>query len=162
MIRQPMSDLGLHLGDEDRLLHYLLETTGGLPQIVQFYGAGLVNLAAARRTTEILPELIREFEEDFETAQFMLSPVYEICEPLAQSIVRAMLADNAPGYAMADVQRIAERLGQPANPGRIANLCNDLVIQNFLTWESHGAYRLANKALRRFARRIGLLDMEEK
>jgi hypothetical protein len=106
--------------------------------------------------------LVQEFEHDFETAQFVLSPVYEICDPVARALVRAMLGDDAPGYALADVQRLAERIGYTLNPGQVANLCSELVIQNVLAWEDEGMYRIANGALRRFAHRIGYLDMMEK
>ena len=160
IIRQPMLDLGFHFADEDVLIDQILRKTGRLPYLLQFYGKRLIEMASREGTTEISLSLLHCLEDDFDTAQYILSPIRQLHDIETQRLAVAILKKNLHRCNAADISRLAGSIGQDQSTRRIMSVCNELVIANVLAYE-HGYLQIANGALCHVAQATGYIDALE-
>jgi len=160
LIRGPLGDLGFRFNGEKGVIEHVLHMSGRLPSLLQYYGASIVGFAMERPTDEITLAFVQELENEFETVQHFLDPIFELPDDETIELATVILQDNRTWYEPDEVTALAAKVLRNRKTGRILEICNNLVVQNVLAWEK-GSYRIASGALRQFARRFGLLSIPE-
>jgi hypothetical protein len=157
LICQPMADLGITVDEDPSVLRRLLDQTGRLPHLIQYYCKHLVDLLSGRRDgTQVTHTLISELESGYEFLENLLSPLFELREERTYDVAVGLLQKGNEHFRLADVEALAARLGHTLSLREARDLCDELVVQNILMWDRL-AYRLSSQALRMSAKRSGLL-----
>lgn len=158
LILKPLKDLGFKIDRPEQLADQILSLTGRLPHSIQNLCKGLALSAIAANSEYITLDHLKKVKGDFLTAQFFIKPLLDLKEePRTCLIGLRLVAGEERSFTIRDVQEIArqEEVELPLNAA--LEICNDLVINNVLAWNS-GAYTLANEGLPFFAQQIGYLD----
>jgi len=152
LLRIPMMVLGLSFDSEDCLEH-CCHMAGRMPDLLQFYGRGLVQAAAASQQTQLSRELIRKVEDDA-AISLVGSHVIEIeRDPTVHFVLSALLNTEKTSLSASEIFAAADRTGLRLTTERIQEMCDRLFIQGVLTFEG-SAVRIANGFLKRQARRL--------
>lgn len=153
LFTEPLQHLGLEISEPKRIVDEILKDTGRFPNLIQFYGGALVELAVAQNTDKITMELLDVIREDYETAQMFASPLFKLDET-SEWIALALLHQPQTTFSEQDVRHVARREGLPLNEKDIGRICRELYINNILLWD-HDSYHVVNRALSRYARKLG-------
>jgi AAA+ ATPase superfamily predicted ATPase len=159
LLLEPLMDLGLALAEEKRSLEYVIEWTGRLPQLIQFYGQRLVESAVKSKVHEITHTQIEDLSHDFETKQYFLSPLDDLNRPFARLLTYCLLNDDNVTFSPAFVTGLLRKHELQIDAEEVRKVCDELVILNILAWEND-TYRLANRAMRYYLSRSGTLDLD--
>jgi hypothetical protein len=159
LFTRPLTDLGFRFSDEKLVVDHVLEMTGRLPSLLQYYGTSIVDLAVRHGADVITMNLVAQLEDRLETVEHFLDPVCDLHDHEAMQLAILILRDKRTRYRPDEMTKLAEQVIGLRDPSGIIQLCNDLLIQNVLAWED-GAYRISNGALRSFAKRFGLLSKQ--
>jgi hypothetical protein len=158
LIRLPLDALGVSIPHDSDLIRHITDQTGRLPHLLQFYCKSLVELTVDHQSHQITAELVEELESQGEFFMAFLGPLEELGSGESFSLAAALLRDGRDRFELAQVRDILIRLGRrDHDPISARRACDALVIHNILVWDQ-GGYRVANHAIRRFAKQAGLLD----
>ncbi len=156
LICQPLADLGITLKEPTQLVDYILQQSGRLPHLLQFYCQHLVELSVERKLDELSLDWLQGLESRGEFSQYFLAPLFELTDPATKRVAKAMLRSSQMRFTTSEAIEVARRFGQDLDADRVRQTCDELVIQNVLAWDG-GSYRVASKALKHFANQAGLL-----
>ncbi|NLF70311.1 MAG: hypothetical protein GX575_14825 [Candidatus Anammoximicrobium sp.] len=153
LIVLPLADLGITLSDAhlNLIVNHIQRMSGNLPHLLQLYCQRLAELAIEHDWSEVKPKHLAELESG-EFRLMVLGPVFELT-PERQALVVRMLRSGKPSFTVNDVAQLAGGIGTRQATG----ICLELYIQNILNWDRE-AFRLANEAIPRFAKEVGLLE----
>jgi hypothetical protein len=156
LIHLPMADLGFEV--EPGVVRRLLDQTGRLPHLIQYYCKHLVDQLSGRRgEARVTLALIGDLETEYEFLENLLGPLFDLRDRRAYDVALGLLQKKGTEhFRLADVEEVAAGLGHPLEPRAAKDLCDELVVQNILMWDKT-AYRLSSQALRMSAERSGLL-----
>jgi len=157
LLLEPLADLGFPVREPDKVAEMVFRLTGGHPHLVQFYGQRLAELAIREKANTVTADHVELLKWDFETAQFFLSPLFELKDPGARSIALELLRLRPERITPASVCAVASGQGSTLGLVDAVNLLNELVIGNLLAWQG-GSYRLANRSLCDYAAGLGFFD----
>jgi hypothetical protein len=145
LLIEPLADMGARFADDRALVDWILQLTGRLPQLIQYFGGKLAKLICGSDSVFITRDHIESIRISEEATDLFMSPVRDVKDPLAELV--ALL--------------VVERGIQKVDPGLVANLargacievdapwalriCDDLLLSNFLAWTKSG-YQVANLA----------------
>jgi hypothetical protein len=150
LLTRPLSDLGIQLRNTPWVLDHILQWTGRLPHLIQFYAQQLVDLSVERKVDELTANHITELEKSGAFSQYFLAPFLEIIEPKTRTLATALLRSPQPKFTTHEVLAAATQAGLSESPDWVRRTCDQLVIQNILAWEG-GLYRPASVAMQRYA-----------
>jgi hypothetical protein len=158
LLLEPLLDFGLRVEEPDRLAEAVFGLTGRLPHLLQYYGRRLLELALQQRSETVSPRDIETLRWDFEAAQYFTSPLADLKDPRSRLVAFSILNANGGQFTVPEVLDLAARAGlRDLHHLEAFQICNDLVINNVLAWDK-GSFRVANEALRYYARQLGFLD----
>ena len=157
LLLAPLAELGLSVLQPDRSAARVLQLTGRLPHLIQFYAAKLVNLAVDEGIDSISLAHIDRLTWDFETAQFFLGALKGPGLKKTGLIAKLILASGRKQFTVPAVKMLAENRNISLDFDETINTLNDLIINNILAWNK-GSFVVANEALSHFAREMGLLE----
>lgn len=151
LIKQPLRDLGLRFSDERESIEIICAQTGRLPNLLQFYGQRLAEIAMDKEVDILTPEHLEEIKWKFETVQLFKSPVMGLKDEAAKKLAIEILKCSPNQLTVNQAQKMLERKGHTVDYSQAQKLCNDLLIDNVLAWEK-GHYRVATQALVEYAK----------
>lgn len=154
---EPLEALGISIENREKTVDFVLRLTGRLPQLIQFYGQNLAEIAAKAQIGTINQEHIDKLNSDFETAQYFTSPLEDLSSPETKLIAYALLQTEHSHVTPAVLQSLTGRNRVEFSIEDLKRICDELVIMNVLTWTAD-SYQLANQALRHYSRQFGYLD----
>jgi hypothetical protein len=93
-----------------------------------------------------------------EFSQYLLGPLLEVKGDLRR-LAMSLLKSPLKRFGTAQVIAHGSSVGLSLDPVSARLLCDQLVIQNIMAWES-GGYRVANEAMRVCATDAELLDVD--
>lgn len=156
LIVLPLADLGIALEDDSGVVRRILDRTGRLPHLIQYYCKHLVDAVASADPPRITHLLLSELERDYDFLEHVLNPLFELRDRRAYDVALGLLDGGQEHFRLADVEVLAARIGHRMSTREVKDLCDDLVVQNVLIWD-RSAYRVSSPVLRAAARRSGLL-----
>lgn len=157
---EPLEDLGLTMEPREEIISRVLRLTGNLPHLVQYYGKRLAEYVLADRSDNVIRlEYVEDLKWDFETASYFTSPLQEIKNPKTQIAAYLLLRGKYTVVSPGSVQETARGEGIHIDFGEARKICDELVIQNVLSWakEEGATYRIANEAMPEYAAKLGFL-----
>jgi hypothetical protein len=155
LLVEPLAALGIHL-DDRQCVTQILQLTGCFPHLIQLYAKRLAEYAIEVGKNRLTWDDLDALKFDWEIATQFMSPLQELRDPVAKLVALCMLRDERNVWSMAEVTRLIPGLGVD----RAIDLCNELVISNILIWHAgSGSYRLANAAMKVYAKELGYLDV---
>lgn len=157
LILEPLTDLGFSVSEPGPLVNHVSQLTGRLPHLLQFYGQKLAELAAQESVESITMRHVESIKWDFETAQYFLSPLQDLTSPEVRLIALSLLQSGIKQFSIPGVRSLAEKQGIILDQACTIDICNELVINNVLSW-NNGSFCIANEAMEHYAREMGLLD----
>jgi hypothetical protein len=156
LLFEPLRDLGFSLEDQSALLRDLYRLTGRLPHLMQFYAKQLIELAIQEDTKVITRNHVGTLKWDHISAGFFLKPLTELAAE-ERLVALYLLKHNRYSLQPAAIMGILRNEGFAFSLDRIIEICDDLVINNILTWDN-GVFNIANDLLPQYARAMGYLD----
>jgi hypothetical protein len=157
LIVKPLTDLGFVFQDQEAFVEKTLRLTGCLPHLVQFYGKQLSEMVTAGGGNEIRMAHLDEFMSDFINVQFLIQPLNDLADPDTRLAGLLLVKEDAKNYPVKKVQDLMARFKVKLSIRRAMEVCNELVINNVLTWQNN-LYRVANEGLGHYARTTEYLD----
>jgi len=158
LVLKPLGDLGFRVTSEDEVLAGILQLTGRLPHLLQFFLGKVANCCIDNKTEVISPEDVDTVTWDFESARFFTAPLREIQQKECARLALLLIEEMESGASIPEICRLAARHGLQLSEWEAFEMCSDLLINNVLAW-SHGAcFRIANGALVSYASRLGLVS----
>jgi len=157
LIQVPLNDLGFTIEEPAQLVGQLLSLTGRLPHLIQHMCKALVEAAIDEKSDTITLRHLGKVKADFLTAEFFVNSIRDLTDPKEQLVALRLVAGSARRFTTEGVQKVAREENLALSFEAAHSLCNNLVINNVLAWDS-GSYTLANEGLPFFAQLIGYLD----
>ena len=157
VILHPLSDLAIGLSPSKTITDHIIQMSGRLPYLLNYYCHSIVEWAVKHQCDKITMDDISLIEEG-EFSLNVIGPLFEL-DPDTQCIAMQILSSAASSFTIPHVQGMAKALGQSTELSHISRVCNELRTQNIVLWKS-GRYWIANEAMRRFAREAGLVGCE--
>ncbi len=157
LILKPLNDLGLKIEQPGQLADQVLSLTGRLPHFIQHLCKGLAESAIDAHSDVITLDHLQKIKGDFLTAQFFIKSIVDLKDPKTRLVGLCLIAGSERSFTIQSVQEVARREGLKLDFNITLEICNDLVINHVLAWDS-GAYTLASEGLPFFAQQIGYLD----
>ena len=153
LIFEPIEDLGFTLEDKDRFIERTIRLTGGMPHLLQLFGEKLISRALEEGKNTIDSEMLETQAFDFETAQYVMSPLLSLADEEVRKIAWEILKRDLPVVDMRTIRTIAAESGISSDYARVTDICNDMVVNNVLFWYK-GCF-LRNEALNTYAKNLG-------
>jgi len=157
LILEPLQDLGFLIESPDHVVDLITRLTGNLPHLIQFYGKKLADLAVDQGMERLGLEHVDLLKWDFEIAGYFISPLQGLSDTESRAVAEVLLRDGRKEFDLPRIQEMAKEHAIQADVARIADICNDLVVNNILAWNA-GSFRIANEALPYYAREMGFWD----
>lgn len=157
LLLRPLLDMNFEITEADELVKQVLSFTGRLPQLIQFIGRRFVDLALQENTNNISVRHLEMLKDDFMSAQYFLTPLSGLDNPLTRLAALLLLADGPRASTISSVKDRMQEVGVALSHQHVADICNELIINNVLSW-SGGEYLVANDGLYFYARKMGFLD----
>jgi len=157
LIRVPLTDLGFKIDQLDQLSEQLISLTGRLPHLIQHMCKALVEAAVEDKSDTITLSHLGRVKGDFLTAEFFINSIRDLSDPKEQLVALCLIAGGARHFTTEDVHKVALKEHLKLSFDAAHSLCNNLVINNVLAWDS-GSYTLANEGLPFFAQQTGYLN----
>ncbi|HMG73141.1 MAG TPA: hypothetical protein VK582_06525 [Pyrinomonadaceae bacterium] len=154
---KPFADMNLSFSKPEQIADQVLRFTGRLPHLLQFFCMTLMRLAIEGQMHTISVDQIEMFKQDFLVAQYFVNPVLTIEDPEVRFIGLLLLARGKRRFSLPDVRQIAGRAGLRMSFERVLDVCNDLVINNVLSW-ADGSYQIASEGLFFYAHQMNYLN----
>lgn len=153
LLVEPLAGLRIRLADPGSA-DEILQFTGCFPHLIQMYARRIAEHASQTgEKTMTGPTLQYIRDHDTDISQYVLSPLEDFRDPYANVVALRLLMDDGDEWSAVEVASMIENL----SVHEAADRCNELVISNVLTWAG-GSFKLANRALRYYARRAGFVD----
>ncbi len=156
LLVEPLTDLGFRI-DAPEILE-VVRLTGRLPHLLQWYGQRLAELAIDDGARAITREHLETLRWDHSMATQFTGTINELATDEAKLVALTLLKSKRESFTPTAVYEIVRPEAEISH-GRIPSICDELVMQNILTWDAHG-YRIASGALAFYAEQLGLLDGE--
>lgn len=153
LIFEPMEDLGFVLEDKENFMERTIRLTGGMPHLLQLFGEKLIAQALDEGKNTIDSEMLETQAFDFETAQYVMSPLAGLADDEVRKIALEILMRELPVINVDTVRSIATEAGIIADYAKTMEMCNDMVVNNILFWYK-GCF-LRNEALNTYAKNLG-------
>jgi hypothetical protein len=154
----PMRALGLSFWPEAELVRSILNRTGRLPHLIQYYAKHLVELTNDHGCDRITSDLIDELESREDFLEMFLAPLEELSGRPAYDLARALLRDGRGRFETADIRGVQGQLGRTmVDAAAVRREADELVVANLLSWD-RGGYRVISPVMRDAAREAGFLD----
>jgi len=157
LILLPCQDQGFEIVNRDEVHGHVCEMTGRLPHLLQYYGAELSKIAAARNARAISMEEVKAFEARHETATYFAGQLRYVHHPKQRLVALLLLREHPRIWMVPEIQSLAAQESLSMTLDETNEVCDELVMHNVLMWEG-GGFRVANQALRWFLDQRGLLD----
>jgi hypothetical protein len=157
LLLEPLADLGYQIDDPDRFVEGILQFTGRLPHLLQFFCRKLVEVSIREQLTVLGHKQIEVVQSDFETSQFFTSFIseQEIRDSETRLVAFLLIREKRGLVSPLDVLAIARASGLAMELSRAQEICANLLINCVLVWEG-GSYRVANDAMAYYARQMGI------
>jgi hypothetical protein len=150
----PFEDLGIKVADPVYLVDEILKDTGRFPHLIQYFGGALVEALEEQRTDCVTNNMLDVIRENFETAQRFAGPILSLENPVSELIALALLHQTQTSFSETEIAHIARAEGLRVDEKEVSRICRELYINNVLLWE-HDRYRIGNRAMSRYARKLG-------
>lgn len=157
LLSRPFADMNLGFSEPDLIADQVLRFTGRLPHQLQLFCMKLMDLAIKGHLDTISVDQIEIVKQDFVVAQYFINPVLTVEDPEARLIGLLLLRRGKRKFSITDVQEIASRVGLQRSFERVLDICNELVINNVLSWAA-GSYQIATEGLFFYAHQMNYLD----
>lgn len=158
LVLKPLGDLGFRVTGEDGVLTTILELTGRLPHLLQFFLGKLANYCIDSKTEVVSQEEVKAVTWDFESAQFFTAPLRDVRQKECARLALLLIDEMKSGASIPEICRLAARHGMHLTEERAFEMCSDLLINNVLAWSQGGCFHIANDAMVTLARRLGLVS----
>jgi hypothetical protein len=157
LITRPVADLGLAI--DPTLIDEVLLFTGRIPHLIQYCGNQLVNEAIKMTDGTITARHFDAVRWNFDAGQFFTDPLrnFDTAEAKYLALICLSKLDVSRSMTITELQELAKSAGLERTFERTKALCDDLVINNVLSW-AENRYKLATGALSYYARDWGYLD----
>jgi len=156
LLKEPLNDLGFSINQRKKVIKTILKLTGRMPHLIQFYGERLSNLAIEERKNQISIQDIETLKWDFETTQQFISPLRGL-DNETLIIAKCLMENDCQNITIPEVQIMGTQQGIQLSFDRTVDICNDLVINNILTWKE-GTYSISNQTILEYAERFGFFN----
>src|SRR5439155_23662254 len=123
---------------------------------LQFFGKRLAALGIEQDRATLTRGHIETLKDDFDTAQFFTQALREVRDAATRRVALLVLRTCRGPVSIPALVGAAAQEGLALSHTAAAEICNDLVIHNVLTWIK-GSYHIASGALVHFARQLGYL-----
>lgn len=152
----PMDALGVRY-ESQASVHRIVDRTGGLPFMLQFYGHGLVDALVDAGLDTVSEEMVRAFEDQLATKNVILGPLLGLNSPRLRALATQMLKSGEAVFSLARVSEIAASIGDSLTPEEAWNTCYDLCVSGILSFVDN-RFGLAVPALREVTRELGYFE----
>ena len=109
LFSEPLESLGLKFLDREKILSHVLHMTGRLPQLIQYYGQSLAEMAVRASSYTLDASSIEKLNNDFETAQYFTSPLEDLSSPEIKLVAYCLLQDQSNQGSIARLQSLLAR-----------------------------------------------------
>jgi hypothetical protein len=157
LILKPLQDLGFDFREPNTITQQVCELTGRLPHLIQFYGRQLCHMLLDESSNTLTPTHVGRVRDSFEATSYFMNAFRELKDPKSRLLACAFLGVPDRLLPLAQIGVEAARVGLIAGSQELWNLCNELVLQNVLSFEQNG-FRLANTALAYYCTNTGFLQ----
>lgn len=145
LVKEPCAAMGLRFSD-DEVVEDVLRLTGCLPQMLQFVGSKLMNAAFTEATDVITRQHVERIWQDYETTQTLMSSFENLSEAVTRLVAALIVSRDVKRVDEGVVIALAASVDIRVEAPRARQICDDLLLANFLSWKRSG-YQMANEAL---------------
>jgi hypothetical protein len=157
----PLDELGIVFRNEDKIVNHILNMTGCIPNLIQWYGNNIAIKVIQENRRFISIEDVQFLENQFETRTYFTDVFEDIREPevrlVALILTKAHIHKASLGKISSHIEKEKVILNGFLGQKTLNETCEDLVIHNVLRWDGD-SYSLANSALHHFASQAGYIE----
>jgi hypothetical protein len=159
LILQPLADLGFQISEPDQLVERIFRLTGRIPHLIQLVCKQLATSAIEEGAETISVDRFEAVKWDFAIASVFTNPLRHLANsasPESYLLALMILRDGRREFPVQAIRALAAKQDLELDSLRTEELCNDLFINNILSW-NQGKYCLANEGLKFYLSERGML-----
>jgi hypothetical protein len=150
LLTGPIEDLGFRLSPRREIIDKVLQLTGKLPHLLQYYGRCMVQAMIDHPGETAGQALLEKVRDSYETFTFFSGPLFETRDAKSRFVALSLLGRTPCPLRLEQIQVIVTEDGLNLSSLELWEIVNELVILNVLAWD-RGAFQVANEALHYYA-----------